>query len=451
MAAAAPEVSALGLLDAWQAARQADPEYRAAMAAHDAGGARRDQAAALWRPTLQLAAGAGVADTRTSTRGAQFTAPGFGTSDGVDFDTSVNHGGSTRIALEARQPLLSRARDAQQRQLQLAADAADLQWLSAGQALMLRTAERYFDVVTARESLSVMQRQQTQVEQSAAEAKDRFRIGDAPVTDTHEAAARREAVRAEVLAAETRLEVARHALADLTGLTAPEPEQLADGAADAPLAPLADWLADARAGNLLLRLQAAGVASARQEAARYARLASPTLDLVAQVGRDRVEGHGDFGSAADTRNNASIGVQFTVPLYTGGMRDARERETLGLAAQAAAEADRAGQQVAEQTHAAWLALSAGAGRVSALRASVKAAEARLDATRLGREVGDRTTLDLLAAENDAASAELALLQARVQRVLDRLRLAALAGRLDEAALRQADAMLRPAGAVHSRP
>ena len=49
-----------------------------------------------------------------------------------------------------------------------------------------------------------------------------------------------------------------------------------------------------------------------------------------------------------------------------------------------------------------------------------------------RQVGDRTTLDLLNAENDAASAELTLLQARIERLMNRLRLAALAGRLEEA-------------------
>lgn len=57
---------------------------------------------------------------------------------------------------------------------------------------------------------------------------------------------------------------------------------------------------------------------------------------------------------------------------------------------------------------------------------------RLDSTRLGRQVGDRTTLDLLNAENDAASAELTLLQARVDFLMNHLRLAAAASRLNEA-------------------
>jgi outer membrane protein len=69
-------------------------------------------------------------------------------------------------------------------------------------------------------------------------------------------------------------------------------------------------------------------------------------------------------------------------------------------------------------------------RVFALK-SLKASNARLGATRLGREVGDRTTLELLNAESDAAAAELGLVRARIGLLLDRLRLAALAGALDE--------------------
>jgi len=70
---------------------------------------------------------------------------------------------------------------------------------------------------------------------------------------------------------------------------------------------------------------------------------------------------------------------------------------------------------------------------------------RLDATRLGRQVGDRTTLDLLNAENDAASAELTLWQARIDLLMNRLRLAALAGRLDETSLQSVNASLQAPG------
>jgi outer membrane protein len=66
---------------------------------------------------------------------------------------------------------------------------------------------------------------------------------------------------------------------------------------------------------------------------------------------------------------------------------------------------------------------------------------RADATQTGRDVGQRTTLDLLNAENDAAAARLSLAQGRVALLLDRLRLAALVGQLDEAALQTANGEL----------
>jgi outer membrane protein len=86
-------------------------------------------------------------------------------------------------------------------------------------------------------------------------------------------------------------------------------------------------------------------------------------------------------------------------------------------------------------------LSVGAERVQALAEALNASGARRDATQLGREVGQRTTLDLLNAENDAASAQLSLAQGRVGLLLDRLRLAALTGQLDEGALRSVNAEL----------
>ena len=136
-----------------------------------------------------------------------------------------------------------------------------------------------------------------------------------------------------------------------------------------------------------------------------------------------------------------IGIQFSMPLFTGGYRSAKEEEALRLADKAAAEVERTREQVAQQVRLAWLGLSVGAERVRALEQALSASLARLDATRLGREVGERTTLDLLNAENESATSSLALAQARIGLLMDRLRLAALIGRLDEAALQVADGEL----------
>lgn len=436
---------AADLLQAWQSAQQQDAEFAGARAAYEAGATRRDQARSLWMPSVALTAGAGRMTSETSMSGAQFAAPGFGQSSGVAFDTSVTNGSMTRYALSARQPLISRERLAQSRQLSLSADAADAEWQNARQSLMLRVAERYFDVILAEATVHALVQQQAAVERALAEARDRFKLGDAPVTDTHEAAARAETVKAQVMAAQTDLQLKQNAFADLTGMP---PHRLAPLRPDSDptqpgIAALDSWIADASLNNPQLQMQAKSQAVAREEVTKHGAQGAPSLDLVAQVGRDRLHGSGDFGGNAENdARNKMIGVQLTIPLFTGGYRSARHEEALHLADKARADGEHLRKQITQQVRAAWLGISVGAGRVAALEQALKASKARLDATHLGRSVGDRTTLDLLNAQNDATSAELALLQARSALALDRLRLAALAGRLDENALQSIDAMLQ---------
>ncbi len=445
LALAAPAARATDLLQAWQAAQQNDRELAVARAAQATAQPQRDQAAALWRPGVGLTAAAGLATGENEMRGAQFSAPGFGQTSGVNFSTSVTGGTATRWALQARQPLLNAERRAQQQQLGLQADSTDLQWQAAQQALILRTAQRYFDLAVAQESLQVLQRQYEAVQKAAAEAQDRFELGAAPITATHEARARLGALRAQVLAAQVELDLRRRELADSTGLPADGLQaQLPAALVPEPArtqAALAHWQAQAQDGNPQIRLQQLAADIAQAEADKHRRSAAPTVDLVAQAGDERLHGSGDHGSARNRSVNAMVGVQLTVPLYTGGWRSAKEAESLRRWDQARAQVEATRSQVDRQVHAAWLGLQVGAERVQALGQALQASEARLDATRTGLEVGHRTVLDLLNAENDTAATRLALAQARASLVLEQLRLASLAGQLDEAALRSASGQL----------
>jgi outer membrane protein len=433
-----------GLVDAWKSAQTHDADIGVSRAARAMGQARAVQADTLWRPQVALSATAGIGRSDTSVDGARFSAPGFGTVDGASFRTAVD-GASGRIALSARQPLWSGERRAQSRQLALSGEAAELEWRAAEQEAMLRTAERWLEVSLAVEAVQVAQRQQQSVDRALAEATDRYRMGDAPVTGTHEARARAEAVRAQLLGARTELELREVALADVTGLPrrALQVGVVRGGPlADAP-APLERWLDDAARDNPSIRLQQVAVQVARAEAAKTERAASASVDLVATAARDRISGNGDFGGSASAATQALVGVQLSLPLYTGGWRDARHEEALRGIERADAELERTTRLVARQVRAAWLGLDTGAARVAALEQSLSASRARLDATRTGHQVGDRTTLDLLNAETDAAQAALALAHARVALLVDGLRIAALAGRLDEARLAAVDARLEP--------
>ena len=86
---------------------------------------KREQAEARWRPNVMLGLGAGLGASDTRMKGAQFSAPGFGTSEGVDFATSVHAGLATRANLIAQQPLVNRGREAARAQLELGAEMGD--------------------------------------------------------------------------------------------------------------------------------------------------------------------------------------------------------------------------------------------------------------------------------------------------------------------------------------
>lgn len=443
LAMSATVASATDLMQVWQAAQKHDPQGAVSQASYEAGLTRRDQANALWRPSVGLSASAGWASAQTQMNGAQFSMPGAAPVSGAGFGTSVNGGSATRWTLNARQPLYSRERQAQSAQLDLAAQASEHEWRLAQQDWMLQTTQRYFDVVLAEQRQALITQQQQAVDKALTEAKDRFAMGDAPVTDTHEAAARAQALNAQIIAGRNDLEMARQVLADVTGLPVSDLKLQAPAHRVLPgdQEALDVWLQKAEQGHPLIRLQAAQADVAQQEVRKHGALSSPTLDLVAQAARDRISGSGDFGTASNTQSQQMVGVMLNVPLYTGGWRSAKQQEALHLQDKAQAELERTRMQVSQMTRAAWQAVQSGQARIAALQAADTASQARLDATQLGRQVGDRTTLDLLNAQNDASAAQLALLQARIDILMAQLRLHAMAGQLDVQKLQHINAAL----------
>lgn len=439
------QAHATDLLQVWQAAQQHDPQGQVIAAARAAGEAQRDQASALWHPNVGLSATAGIASADTRMEGAQFTAPGLGTSNGVAFGTSVSDGHMTRWSLNARQPLYNPERKAQREQLNLAAEAADLQSQAAQQDWMLQIARRYFDLYLSQQQVQLLEHQKAAVDRALAEAKDRYDIGDAPITDVHEATARARALDAQWVAAKASVDSQRQALAESTGLTAGQLDPVGptdDAATAAQVEPLEQWLARVKDQSPAIRLAQAQADAAVAETGKHRLAGSATVDLVAQASREYLGGSGDFGAAANTQTQRMIGVTLNVPLYTGGWRQAKLAESLQLQDKARAEVDKARLDTVQRTRSTWLNLQTAPTRLQALQAALTASQARLDATRTGHQVGDRTTLDLLNAENDASNAQWALSQARVDTLLNRMQLDALAGQLSDQRLQRINASLQ---------
>lgn len=439
-----PASAATSLLDAWQAATAHDPQFAAARAEHAAGLTRHDQARSLLLPQVVGVATTGRASLDNTTQGAQFTTPAMGTSNQVDFRTSIHHGTLNQWSIQARMPLLDATALAQSRQLDAGARLADARYRQARQALILRTADAYFGVVLARDTLATLQAQQRAVDNTLKEARARFRVGDMPVTDSLEAEAQAQDVAARVLAAGSELQLKQQAYRDLTGL---DPAALPDidTARDAgvrDIAPLDTWRSEAAGASPLIEMSALGEDVARYEIDKYRAWKSPTISLIGSVGSDRLSGNGNYGPSTVTARNNMIGIQLTIPIFTGGYRNARLEEALHQQEQAGQTLEATRQWVGREAESAWLGVTVGNRRVAALREALKASQSRLHATELGNRVGDRTTLDVLNAQNAMSQTRLMLIGAQAELMMNRLRLQAAAGRLDDRELRSLDALLQ---------
>lgn len=439
-----PAAHALDLLQTWELARQHDPQMQLVLATRASVQAFEAQAHALWRPVLMGSAALGVMSSDSRTDGAQFAVGGQAPMPG-SFATSANAATSSRWSLQAKQALYSPERRAQQTQLHTAAGAATLRADAAQQQLMLLTAQRYFNVLLAEHQLQVLKQQYAAVSRAWTEAQDRFALGDLPVTDTHEAAARAAALQAQLLAAESELQMARSVLADSTrlGTDALRPWMPQPALKGQVLPVLSQVLLQVSTANTGVLLRKAQQAAAQQALKKHQVGGAISLDLVASAGRERLSGEGDFGPSANAQNHHMLGLSLQVPIFTGGGRSAQLQEAVSAHAQATAEVDLAVQQAQQQAHAVWLALQTGPARLAALKAAWLASTARQDATRLGRQVGDRTTLDMLQAENDAAQAQLVWLRAQTEQLLTQLQLDALTGQLSVQSLQTLNAQLAP--------
>ncbi|MEO8303047.1 MAG: TolC family outer membrane protein [Betaproteobacteria bacterium] len=435
------------LISAWDAAQRMDSTFAAAGAELQAGQARGRQGRALFLPTVTVSGSVGYGNGQQNMSGAQFTAPGFGTVNGVEFRTDIHDGTATGWRVTAQQPIYNAELQANARQLALQSDMAELQFRAAHQDLMLRTARIYFEVLLAEDALEEIRRQAAATDRALKVAKESFEEGKSPVTDRNEAQARYDDIVAQEALARDDLELKRAAFFDLTGLPADHLKRIA---ADTALrafdaGKLEQWIAKAGDGSPLISAKALARDIAAQEARKFGALSSPTLALVAQAGGDRLSGNGSFGTSSIVSSNSGvISVQLSVPLFTGGLRSARNEEAVALADRAQFDTDATRKAVIQQTRSAWLGTTSGLARIRARERALDSATARLDATEIGHEVGARTTLDLLNAQADLFRAQRALQQVKYQVLLDRLTLAKAAGELSVADLQSVNANLAPA-------
>lgn len=324
---------------------------------------------------------------------------------------------------------------------------ADFQALATEQDLQARFLVAWFDVMAARDSLLHTEQQAQAARQQVEVARRGVATGTHSDVQFTEAEARHEQALAEGAAAQ-----AEHAskLALLEQLTGPMPgfvpPVLPAGAMPAlagAVEPLDLWLARLTTDNPAVRAAERAVAAAREEVRRQDALHQPTVDLVARRAHN-LQGAGTTPGAPGYRSREdSLGVQITVPLYSGGGTTAKVREAQALADKAEHDLEAARRNAVAQAQQAWASARAALARMQAAEHGIRAAQTALRAAVTGQAAGVKAPLDELQARQQLALSQRDLQRARYDRIVGIGRLHAAAGRDLVPLLAEVDALLAP--------
>jgi outer membrane protein len=317
---------------------------------------------------------------------------------------------------------------------------------TAAQDLIVRVAQAYFDVLLAQDNVALSDAQKRAISEQLAQAKRNFEVGTATIVDTLEAQARYDqAVAKEVLDAND-LEVKKRALQQLIGkvpeslkplgekldLQRPKPDNIDE------------WVKSASESSLAVAVARAAAEIAVQEVDRAKAGHLPTLDLSAVYNYNRTPASSlgeAFTGASITSKNAQVGLVLSVPIFAGGATQSRVRESLALRERTAQDLENTQRTVAQSVRQSFLAVTNGIALVRALEQALASTQSQLESSILGRDVGVRTSVDVLNAQQQVFQGRRDLQQARYAYLLNTLRLKSATGTLTEADLEQVNRAL----------
>jgi outer membrane protein len=409
-------VLAEDLLDVYALAEKNDPQLAAALASLEAARMNTPIARSQLLPQVNANGGLNWQD--------------------VEGERSLSGGGSAslddsywsrRLGLGLVQPIYRRDRLKQLEQAKTTVEQAESQYTAIEQNLIFRVASAYFQVLSAQDTLEFAQSELKAIARQLDQAKQRFEVGLIAITGVHEAQARFDQSRADVISAENDVGTAWEALREIIGQMGPN--ELATLEAEIPLrvpepAGMDAWSAMALDNNPSVQAAREAAEIARQEIEIQRSGHYPTLDFVANYDMSRSDS--DTGSDTDV---LAAGVQLAVPIYTGGGVTASTQQARFNFEAAQKELESQLRATDKAVRDAYRQAELSISRVQALQSTTVSAESALEATEAGFEVGTRTLVDVLNRQSELFSAKRDYANARYLYVLNYLALKQAAGSL----------------------
>jgi outer membrane protein len=424
------------LLDIYQRALQNDPVVREAEATYLSALESRPQAKSQWLPSLSFNAGRSADRSTDPNRPTNFLTA----EPSLTIIKTETERDSTNWNVNLNQVVFNWGLYVSLRQADKVVVRADADFEAVKQALLIRVSDAYFNVLAAEDSLTAQLSARESLARQLEQAQRRFEVGLIAVTDVQEAQAGYDLAIATVIEAEQTLastqEILRAIIADhVTELAGPTQELPLVSPAPSDVEAWVDAAMEQNPSLVSSRI-AADIAQDSIEIQRAARL--PTLSFNTRYSESAndnlrrnftLDGNVESIPTTSGPQGYSWSLNVTVPLYTGGLNESRIQQSVYQHRASMEALERVARETERQARDAYLRVLSEISRVKALRQAVESSRTALRATEAGFEVGTRTTVEVVASQNNLAQAETNYARSRYNYILNVLRLKQAAGNL----------------------
>ena len=424
--AAVGPAAAETMADAIAMAYESNPTLQAQRSTQRALDETYVQARAGWRPTLSASVGDTFLETRTPGGRGIVDTNGDGIPDSV-VSTSVQERYTGNAALSLSQPLYTGGRVA------AAVSGAEADILAGRENLrrveaqvVSNVIQAYVDVRRDQESLRIREENVGVLQRQLDESKARFDVGEITRTDVAQSQARLAASISQFQLAQAQLAISR---ANYAAVVGQNPGDLAPEPSLAGLLPadIDKGFDVAEQNNPQLR------AAEYAEQASHARVAGAKAERLPQVSLSATYGFSGVGRPVDTdkySQNITARAGVTMPLFSGGLVSSRIRQQVERNTTDRINIETARRQVLQNLTQTWNQLQAARANITSSDEQVRAALIAAEGTRQEQQVGLRTTLDVLNAEQELRQAQLSQVGARHDEYISAAGVLAAMGRLE---------------------
>lgn len=420
---------ATDLLDAYRLAQDSDPTFQSARYALDAVQQRIPQARAALLPALNASSSKNATHANTEFTGVP------------PVDRNMH---SWAWNLQLTQPLIRASNLYAYWESESQVEQAIAQYDQAQQDLLLRVAQAYFGVIVAQDAITAADAEVQALQEQLAQVKRGFAAGTHSITDIDDTQARLSLAQSQRVAAQNDLASKRADLEKVTGQSLMQLAVLQPTATATPPQPMnvEAWVRQARTDNPAVRAQQAALAAAQTDIKKNRADYAPTLDLVASRGSNYASNSLTTPNDYSTRvTSTQVGVQLNIPLYGGGITNAKVTEAIANRNKAQADLEAASRQAATEAQQAYAGVINGLAQIDALNVALASARDAVKGNQVGYRLGLKVNLDVLNAQQQLYTTQRDWTKARYDTLLQGLRLKAATGTLTQADLQGINAML----------